>query len=180
MSGIGPELPPHLVNRNKSAEPSSSPEPEGPAGPALPPHLQKDRSVSTSSTAGPSRSIPPGEQIEETEEVGPSLPPHILAARRAKAGGSTGPVSQSQGPVLPPSAAAGPSRSRPVGPTFLGNLSDDDDDDIGPRAYMAHTGDREGDGVREFLEREERLNKIREVRRSNVIISCMNVAAEMT
>jgi hypothetical protein len=41
---------------------------------------------------------------------------------------------------------------------------DDDDDDVGPRPEMAYQGDRPGDAVREFLEREERVNKLREVR----------------
>jgi hypothetical protein len=137
-------------------------------GPALPPHLQKKRTPSPSPEDGPS-AVP----LEESpEEAGPALPPHILAARRAKAAqaqaGSSAQASSSvpsvetkktYGPTLP--GAVPSTSSRPV---YEEDDDDDDDDDVGPRPEMAYRGDRPGDGVREFLEREERLEKLREVR----------------
>jgi hypothetical protein len=139
-------------------------------GPDLPPHLQK-RKAEASKPEEPG-SLSALIQPESPEEAGPSLPPHLLAARRAKAAqaqaqpsstGAHGPspsasseVKRTYGPTLP---GATPPPSRPV----YGQYDDDDDDDVGPRPDMIRPGDREGDGVREFLEREERLNKLREV-----------------
>jgi hypothetical protein len=135
-------------------------------GPALPPHLLRKREPSAEVEEGPS--LAPS--AEAAEEAGPALPPHILAARRAKAAqaqaGSSVQASSSTsaseskktyGPTLPGNTPTAPAR-----PTY--DEEDDDDDDVGPRPEMAYQGDRAGDGVREFLEREERLNKLREVR----------------
>lgn len=160
-------------------------------GPALPPHLQKRRAASpkseSESEAGPTPTpASASESRASPEEVGPALPPHILAARKAKAAAlsasssspsptAAGPSSSSSvpaerskktyGPALPgsgPTVAAPSLPQRPVYPDF--EEDDDDDDDVGPRPEMAYRGDQPGDGVREFLEREERMNKLREVR----------------
>ena len=135
-------------------------------GPALPPHLQRKRTPTPEAEEVPSTVL----ASDPPEEAGPALPPHILAARRAKAAqaqsgpsaqtSSSTPSSESRktyGPTLPGAAPSAPSR-----PIY--EDEDDDDDDVGPRPEMAYRGDRPGDGVREFLEREERLEKLREVR----------------
>jgi len=147
-------------------------------GPALPPHLQRKRTPSPDPEEGPSV-IPPA---DPAEEAGPALPPHILAARRAKAAqaqaGSSAQASSSTpsveikktyGPTLPGAVSSAPSR-----PIYEEDDDDDDDDDVGPRPEMAYRGDRPGDGVREFLEREERLEKLREVCVLYSVMLCKN------
>ena len=137
-------------------------------GPALPPHLQKRRAATPEAEPKPQAS-------PSVEEVGPALPPHILAARKAKAAQAStsivtppvAPLSSSEskktyGPTLPAAGAA-----PPVSRTAYAEYDEeDDDDDVGPRPEMAYRGDQPGDAVREFLEREERVNKLREVRQA--------------
>lgn len=133
-------------------------------GPALPPHLQKTRqqsphqspSVKEDDIAGPSKAT---ETEDEADDFGPALPPHLAAKRKAAVAG----------PSLPPRDRS-TSPKRNVGPTLPPHLaaqrgyeSESDDDDVGPSIHMASKGPSEGDGVREFLEREARIAKEREV-----------------
>jgi hypothetical protein len=80
------------------------------------------------------------------------------------------------GPTLPGSIASATATVPTLAPALPQRTAyenyeddDDDDDDVGPRPEMAHRGDQPGDAVREFLEREERVNKLREVRRNLVL-----------
>ncbi|KAF7969746.1 hypothetical protein HWV62_26110 [Athelia sp. TMB] len=146
MSSIGPALPPHLqpstqADDDSDDEPGPSvagPSAPAPVGPIVPAHLL--------SAAGPSQ--PPPTQNDDDEEddddYGPALPPELLAARA--------------GPAEPASA---PSK-RVVGPSFPtrhDRYDDDSDDDVGPMPLPAGISFEEADGVREFMEREERRRK---------------------
>lgn len=132
-------------------------------GPALPPHLQKTRQPSPPES-GPERGTGvagPSNAAEEdaADDFGPALPPHLAAKRKAAVAG----------PTLPPRDRSS-SPKRNVGPTLPPHLAaqrgydSDSDDDVGPSIHMASRGPSEGDGVREFLEREARIAKEREVR----------------
>jgi hypothetical protein len=137
-------------------------------GPTLPPHLQKARQQSPGSgSAGPS-AAPARAESEEDADFGPALPPHLLAKRKANVAGTS----------LPPSAAGNSSSSKHnVGPTLPPHLAaqrgyeSESDDDVGPSIHMASKGQSEGDGVREFLEREARIAKEREVSESRYSLS---------
>ncbi|KAJ9105577.1 hypothetical protein QFC19_003559 [Naganishia cerealis] len=124
-------------------------------GPALPPHLQNRPKVDAESE-------PTGERqhVEEEEDsFGPALPPHLLARRKNAVAGPSMPPANS-----PPRASEG----RNVGPILPPHLAaqrgyeSDSDEDVGPSIHMASRGESKDDGVREFLEREARLQKERE------------------
>lgn len=125
-------------------------------GPALPPHLQKQRAAARANEQDSEDKAP--ETAQEPNVVGPALPPHLLAARKAKLASEKADASGS-------SSAAAPAARRPIGPLFpasaLGPESDDEDD-VGPRPDITDSNDGPSDGVKEFLEREERRNKLRE------------------
>lgn len=146
-------------------------------GPALPPHLQRIRHQSPqekdsgkeSGTAGPSTETV---AEDEDDDFGPALPPHLLAKRKAAVAG----------PARPPSRdrSASPAfRKRNVGPALPPHLASqqghesDSDEDVGPSIHMASKEQSEGDGVREFLEREARIAKEREVRRRTLQASAV-------
>ena len=155
-------------------------------GPALPPHLQKKRAATPDSEPESGPQPKARSRSPSPDQAGPALPPHILAARRAKAqaqasssssSSSSAPVASASieskktyGPMLPGSSASATATAPtlapalPQRPAYAGYEDDDDDDDVGPRPEMAYRGDQPGDAVREFLEREERVNKLREVR----------------
>jgi hypothetical protein len=165
-------------------------------GPALPPHLQKKRAATPESEPESGPQPKARSRSPSPDQAGPALPPHILAARRAKAqaqasasssSSSLAPVTSASveskktyGPTLPGSvapvtaAATAPTLAPalPPRPAYAGYEDDaDDDDDVGPRPEMAYRGDQPGDAVREFLEREERVNKLREVRH-DLVLDC--------
>ncbi|KIM32591.1 hypothetical protein M408DRAFT_62041 [Serendipita vermifera MAFF 305830] len=104
-------------------------------GPTLPPHLSQK-------SAENEENGPEVDQDEEEDTYGPTLPP-ALAARRA--------VATAPGPVAPP-----------VVPKQVEQYeNDEDDDDIGPKLPSASTSKQDAeDGVREFLEREERRREL--------------------
>jgi hypothetical protein len=154
MSAIGPELPPHLVNRSKNY---ISSEAEDEASVVGPPHL----------VAGPSKcpSHPPPQAENETNEeesdsdddYGPALPPDLLAARSKLT-----PSTTTIGPSLPPAYTESQNHDR----RRYGDDADEDDsdDDVGPMPLPAGISFEEEDGVREFMEREETRRKEIEVR----------------
>ena len=134
-------------------------------GPTLPPHLQKARqkslgeSLGGQESAGP-RASPTNEELEEEGDFGPALPPHLLAKRKIAVAG----------PSLSPARHGSPSSAKKtVGPTLPPNVAaqrgyeSESDEDVGPSIHMASKDQSEGDGVREFLEREARIAKEREV-----------------
>lgn len=132
-------------------------------GPSLPQHLQKTRQQTSQDdgsgkediAAGPSKAA---QEEDEADDFGPALPPHLAAKRKAAVAG----------PSLPPRERSSSPR-RNVGPTLPPHLAaqrgyeSESDDDVGPSIHMASKGPSEGDGVREFLEREARIAKEREV-----------------
>ncbi|EPQ61252.1 hypothetical protein GLOTRDRAFT_135771 [Gloeophyllum trabeum ATCC 11539] len=142
MSSIGPQIPPHLLNQTK---PSTSDDDEE-AGPQLPPeHASANRSDEQ-------RGQKQEEEESDEDDYVPALPPDLAASRRA-------------GPSLPslsPPRASPPKRV--IGPSFPppSFQEDDDDDEVGPVPLPAGAGPVEEDGVREFLEREERRRKAAE------------------
>lgn len=140
MSSIGPALPPHLQNRNKDDGVKSTTESQQAAGPNATAVNEED----------------------EEDSFGPALPPHLLAKRKNAVAGPSAPSANSP----PPASTV----AKNVGPTLPPHLaarreyeSDSDDDDVGPSIHMASRGESAGDGVREFLEREARIAKEREV-----------------
>ena len=164
-------------------------------GPALPPHLQKKRAATPESEAESGPPPKARSRSPSPDQAGPALPPHILAARRAKAQAQAS-ASSSSSSSSPQVASASNESKKAYGPTLPGSVApvtaaataptlapalpprpayagyeddddDDDDDDVGPRPEMAYRGDQPGDAVREFLEREERVNKLREVRHNS-------------
>ncbi|TEB30649.1 hypothetical protein FA13DRAFT_1630254 [Coprinellus micaceus] len=168
MSGIGPQLPPHL--QHLLGSPNAPEDDEDDVGPQP--------------TAGPTLGpqMPPGFGAEDDQEddapqdgIGPSIPAHLLQ--------STWKNREEDESVMPPPAArprqvpeAGPSSSRRVvgptlpnyGPTYnpntYGNVEDEDDsdEDVGPKPLPAGMKHEESNAVKEFLEREERMRKARE------------------
>ncbi len=131
-------------------------------GPQLPPHLQ----ASSSRPPVASTTTPPDSDSED--DYAPALPPSLAAQRGI-------------GPSLPPSASAGPSRgSGPaVGPALPSRAYEDDDDseeEVGPSLGEATRAGEAGSGVREFMEREARWAKEREVRVTLDLLLSSNLA----
>ena len=118
-----------------------------PIGPSLPPHLQPAQpTVSTT--------YPDEEEEEDDNDFGPALPPHLAAARKAATAGPSRPVA---GPSIP-------SQSNIAGPSIaVSGAGDDDsdDDEVGPKFVPGV--EVEKSAVEEFLEREARWAKEREV-----------------
>ena len=146
-------LPPHkppwrIVNHTHPSLPLR----DMPIGPSLPPHL-----AHLAARRSPS---PPNPALlsddEDEDSYGPALPPHILAARQADPKPIAGPskparLPQPTGPIVP---------SRPA------EIEDEEDDDvIGPRPTPSGTAEG-GSAVQEFLEREARWAREREVGRA--------------
>jgi hypothetical protein len=139
MFTAGPKILSHLVNRHEDDEDDEGSETIGPRIPAEILNRPKD---------------------EDDEEGGeddylPSLPPSLLAARSR------------------PKASPPPSTTRRViGPSFPPNLDsrlayhndDDSDDEVGPKPLPVGVSIQETDGVRDFMEKEERRRKKVEVR----------------
>jgi hypothetical protein len=94
MSGIGPELPPHLQAKRKQ-------------GPELPPHLQRKRERSEEEE-GPkpaSRSASPESAQKRRRVAGPAMPPAPLDERPQKSPEDENDDSSTDddyGPALPP------------------------------------------------------------------------------
>ena len=151
MSSIGPELPPHLQSQSKTGN-SSDDDDEGPAPsvfvePQIPAHL-----LAGPPTPPPENVEPEGE--ESDDDYGPALPPELLAARSGRQ------VQRVVGPSFPPPQSQGYDRMK------YGARDDSDDDDFGPQPLPSGAAVEEKDGVREFMEREERRRQQIEVSNS--------------
>ncbi|KIY67104.1 hypothetical protein CYLTODRAFT_15617 [Cylindrobasidium torrendii FP15055 ss-10] len=114
-------------------------------GPELPPHLQQ--------------SAPQGD-VSDDDDFGPAPPP---AAPAPVAGPQLPAANEDEeeddfGPALPPNITAAPKRV--LGPSFPAP-EDDSDDDLGPQPLPAYAqaAYKEVDGVKQFLEQEERKRK---------------------
>jgi hypothetical protein len=142
MSSIGPEIPAHLLQRRATPPPQE--EQQGGEGhpsdatarlgPPIP-NLESQRTPAVDAHADDS---------DGSDDYTPALPPELLAARSA-APQQRKPV---LGPTLPPQA---------------GVYGSDEEEEIGPRPPSGVSSARE-DGVRQFLESEERRRKLLEVR----------------
>jgi len=188
---IGPQIPPHLLKSRATAtrdddtviglsigparrgegeedEDDNSPGPS--VGPALPPHLQRSKRHAVDEDRGP----PLGSSI------GPDIPPHLRHSVPSEDDDERPSVGPSIGPTLPPhlrrptsngdndepSSDISPSSIPPNQAQQLDAEDDDSDDDFGPQPLPAHlhTSYSANDGVREFLEKEERRKRNIEVR----------------
>lgn len=154
MSSIGPELPPHLQSHSKTGN-SSDDDDEGPGpsisvGPQTPAHL-----LAGPTKPPPENKDPEGEESDD-DDYGPALPPELLAARSGQ------PAKKVVGPSFPPPPSQGQGHD-------YGAQDDSDDDDFGPQPLPSGATVEEKDGVREFMEREERRRQQIEV--SNSIAS---------
>ena len=140
---IGPTVPDRLLS-NRSTPPDD--EEAGPSapinGPAIPQSLGQAQE----------------EEEEEEDDYAPALPPELAAARSSQMTTLDPPKSKPiAGPSLPPSSTH--SRHQ---------IEDDEesDDDYGPQPLPEGVILDENEGVREFLEKEERRRKQIEVSRS--------------
>ncbi len=133
---IGPDIPVQFLSTAGDDINEAGPSIPSSIGPAIPPEVL-------------ARSQQYNDEDEDEEDYAPALPPDLVIAR----GGPAGSSKQIQGPALPPSLA----RQRYEG------SDDDEDDDYGPMPLPAGVAFEESDGVREFLEKEERRRKQVEV-----------------
>lgn len=78
VSGIGPQLPPHLQNSQELSLDSTSEEEEGPCiGPSLPPHIKSSLNQTQGSVnIGPCRTSLL-KSDDSSSVIGPALPPHL-------------------------------------------------------------------------------------------------------
>ncbi|PSR82983.1 hypothetical protein PHLCEN_2v5953 [Hermanssonia centrifuga] len=129
---IGPDIPVQFLSTAGDDINEAGPSIPSSIGPAIPPEVL-------------ARSQQYNGEDEDEEDYAPALPPDLVIAR----GGPAGSSKQIQGPALPPSSA----RQR------YGESDDDEDDDYGPMPLPAGVAFEESDGVREFLEKEERRRK---------------------
>ena len=161
MASIGPQIPSHLLQNQRRTEESredsdeeAGPKPEASVGPSIGPQIP----TRPANSAGPSITT---QDEDEDDDYGPSLPPDLLAKRSGPSSSAARTTSPARSPSPP-----GPSR-RIVGPTLPGRVqqSYDDDDDYGPMPLPegAQKMDSVSEGVREFLEKEERRRQQAEV-----------------
>ncbi|EJD55130.1 hypothetical protein AURDEDRAFT_178939 [Auricularia subglabra TFB-10046 SS5] len=104
-----------------------------PAGPQLPPHLQRTGAADS----------------DDDDDYAPALPPDMIGPKRPAP--SPPRVVARPAPPSPPRIHA--PAPRPAA------YDDDSDDDVGPKPLPAHLQHDEEDGVRAFIEREERKLK---------------------
>lgn len=166
MSSIGPQIPPHLLQRSSRETKDDFEDTE--------PHLQ-----GSSSRA----------QVVDTPSIGPQIPQTILSQARQSSQPEPDRDEDDDDddyvPELPPDLAAlrsgGPSRpeagpsttgqaKRVLGPSLPGHdrqndSENDEDEDYGPMPSMqgAQRTDALSEGVREFMEKEEKRKKEIEV-----------------
>ncbi|KAL0574247.1 hypothetical protein V5O48_007718 [Marasmius crinis-equi] len=131
MSSIGPQLPPHLQPSNDN---DSDSEEEGPniAGPQFPPELLK-----------PAQQQP--EEDDDDDDYTPALPPDLAASRGTDTGSTSSNLNK-----------------KVLGPSFPSQRTydEDSDDDVGPMPLPAgYAKPAEVDGVKQFLEQEEKRRK---------------------
>ncbi|KAG8844413.1 hypothetical protein FRB96_003048 [Tulasnella sp. 330] len=97
------------------------------------------------------------------QSIGPAIPAHIMKGKQPKVEEESS--DDDYGPALPPDLALTSSSStrKVIGPSFPTGISlvmgeDDSDDEIGPAPLPPGQGEAD-EGVRNFLEREERRQK---------------------
>lgn len=151
-------------------------------GPTLPPHLQQQRAARSTT---PTIDDEPGPSSPKV--VGPQIPTQFIAPSYPPEEGDDGDDDDdAYGPALPPHLAkrgarqelpapARPANQRVLGPTFPGHdrngmFDDDNDDEVGPKPLPMTGEEEELDGVKEFIEREERRRKQVEVRHAAICL----------
>ena len=150
MSAIGPEIPSHFLTRSNGGSPSDGGDHPSAVGPQIPPHL----------VAGPSKPLSEDEANKEEsdsdDDYAPALPPDFAARS------GSGPTTKVVGPTFPQpySKSQNHDRSR----YGIDADEEDSDDDVGPMPLPDGISFEEENGVREFMEREERRRKQVEVR----------------
>lgn len=163
MASIGPQIPSRLQKRSTTPDlddergpiPKAPSAPSASIGPQIPANLLPAR-------AGGPAPVPSGHNDEDEDEdedsFGPALPPDLAISRTAPE-------------RLPVSSGTASQTRRIVGPSMPGHdrqtESDDSDsdDDYGPKPMAAGVSESDGlnEGVREFMEKEERRRKEVEV-----------------
>lgn len=113
--------------------------------------------------------------------IGPQLPAHLLAENKNPTENDSGSDEDDYAPALPPDhttkpkPVAGPSTGPPgriLGPAMPNAYDDDDDDDddFGPKPLPASAArPSEMDGVKRFIELEDRKRKNAEVTRALLV-----------
>ena len=151
-------------------------------GPQIPEHLLKGKNGTVEIVSDDEDEFGPAPPPDENASIGPQAPPRLISQKPSiDTGIEEDEEEDSYGPALPPdfgAAQAGPSSPKPIlkappkrilGPSFPapGEFYDDDDDDFGPKplpsASNSQNGDGLSEGVREFIEKEERRRKELEV-----------------
>jgi hypothetical protein len=184
MSNIGPQLPPHLQHllSSSSKDDEDDEEEVGPKAPTSGPQLPPGYGGSTVIDDAEDEDEPAAPQVG----IGPAIPAHLLKAKSNdvdEGRSTTPPPPPSIGPSFPihikaqPQAGPSTSNRKAIGPalpnygptynpsTFNNiEVDDDSDDDVGPKPLPAGMKHEESNAVKEFLEREERMRKAREVR----------------
>jgi hypothetical protein len=159
MPTIGPEIPPHFLNRSEESTQSSRDKPSV-VGPKTPPHLVAGSSKPPSQPSQQVHDEVSKEESESDDDYGPALPPELLASRSRSR-----PSAEVVGPSLPQSY----NKDQNFDQRRYGDDADeeDSDDEVGPVPLPEGISFEEEDGVREFMEREERRRKQIEVRNLN-------------
>jgi len=141
MASIGPQIPSHILKKKDISDDEEEHASPPSVGPQIPSHI-------TQKIAGPQ--VP---DDDSDDEYGPALPPDLIIPRNTTSANA----SQQPKPEAP--------QKRIVGPSFPTGPPPDDDDDYGPTPLppSAHQDDGPSEGVREFMEKEERRRKELEV-----------------
>ncbi|KAI0932804.1 hypothetical protein AcW1_000178 [Taiwanofungus camphoratus] len=141
---IGPSIPAHIPSCSSSGAIDLELEEAGPSANTIGPQIP------TGPLAQAPKLTDNDDEDEDEDDYAPALPPDMLAARTVgHASTKITPAKKVIGPTLPPSL---PARHR-------GYNEEDDDDDYGPTPLPAGVVEEERDGVKEFLEKEERRRK---------------------
>lgn len=175
ISGIGPQLPPHLKNPQKSSPDSSTEEEEALCiGPSLPPHLKlslNHTKSSIKSDIGPSRTSQ-SKSDDNSSVIGPALPPHlskkhyqssVVKDKESDACISIGQSSKQDsiiGPSLPPHLQRNvqpASFEENVHDAKIDDHDDTDDDVIGPLPSEMSAVDSGSDFSAEFERRARKM-----------------------
>jgi hypothetical protein len=165
MAYIGPELPPHLARPSSSREDEDDSDEDGPQpasasapniGPSIPtsigPHIPTVLSDQKEISPAHVDVNTPQDEDEDEDDYAPALPPDLIASRSTEA-------------------------KRVIGPSLPGRpgynaYESDDDDDVGPMPAPAgaNSNYESQDGVKEFIEREERRRKQAEVEKIHNVL----------
>lgn len=172
VSGIGPQLPPHLQNSQELSPDSTSEEEEGPCiGPSLPPHIKSSLNQTQGSVnIGPCRTSLL-KSDDSSSVIGPTLPPHLYKKQSlssdVKDNESGACVSKGQsskqdciiGPSLPPHLQRNVHSA-----SYRENVhdvkdddADDDNDVIGPLPSEMSAGNSGSDFSAEFERRARKM-----------------------